>query len=160
MTTREGTMHPTTPELVSARQGELLQSARNHQAARTTRRRRRTDRQAPVPRYPPTESAPAATEPMDQRCTIDLLGHPAESSFATAWRVNERLARFEVAAIESDLVPFLAAAAAELAFGAGIAWRLSTDDPAVALLRLIAKVAITSPDIGGPHTTRLFEQLD
>lgn len=100
-----------------------------------------------------------ATEPIDPHWTTDRFGGRAETPFATARQVNERLARLEVADIESHLVPFLAAATAELALGAGIAWRLSSDDPAVALLRMIAKVAIRSPDVGGPHTTRLFEQL-
>ena len=101
----------------------------------------------------------AATEPIDQYWTTGRAGRPAETSFATATQVNQRLARFEVADIEPHLVPFLSAATAELALGAGIAWRLSSDDPAVALLRMIAKVAIKSPNVGGPHTTRLFEQL-
>lgn len=73
--------------------------------------------------------------------------------------MNQRLALLEVTDIEPHLVPFLAAATAELAPEAGIAWRLSNDDPAVALVRMIAKIAITSPDVGGPHTTHLLEQL-
>lgn len=103
--------------------------------------------------------SPTTTEPILQHWTPDQPGHASETSFATATQVNERLASFEVADIETHLVPFLAAATAELALEAGIAWRLSTDDPPVALLRMIAKVAITSPNVGGPHTTRLFEQL-
>lgn len=99
-----------------------------------------------------------ATVPIGQHWTGP--GQPVKTSFATAAQVNQRLARFAVADIETHLVPFLAAATAELALGAGIAWRFSSDDPAVALLRMIAKVAINSPSIGGPHTTRLLEELD
>ena len=102
---------------------------------------------------------PTATEPIDRHWTTDRFGRRAETPFATATQVSQRLARVEVADIESHLVPLLAAATAELALGAGIAWRLASDDPPVALLRMIAKVAIRSPDVGGPHTTRLFEQL-
>ena len=99
------------------------------------------------------------TEPIDRHWTTGWSSDPAATSFATATQVNQRLALIEAADIETHLVPFLAAATAELALGAGIAWRLSSDDPAVALLRMIAKVAIRSPNVGGPHTTRLFEQL-
>ena len=100
---------------------------------------------------------PTATEPIDLHWTSP--GHQAGTSYATAVQVNQRLARFEVADIETHLLPFLAAATAELALEAGIAWRLSSDDPAVALLRMIAKIAIKRPNVGGSHTTRLFEQL-
>ena len=65
----------------------------------------------------------------------------------------------EVADIDPALLPFLAAAAAELASVAGIPWRFSTDDPAVALLRLIARATIVRPDASGPHTGRLLAQL-
>lgn len=78
---------------------------------------------------------------------------------ATAADVSARLARLEVADIDPAWLPFLAAAAAELASVAGISWRFSTDDPAVALLRLIAKATIACPDASGPHTGRLLALL-
>lgn len=78
---------------------------------------------------------------------------------STAAAVNARLAQFDIADIDAGLVPYLAAAAAELALVAGIAWPFSADDPAVALLRIIAKVTMRRPDAGGPHTARLHEQL-
>ena len=56
-------------------------------------------------------------------------------------------------------LPLLAAAAAEIASAAGISWRFSSDDSAVALLRLIAKVTITVPGASGPHTGRLLTKL-
>lgn len=100
-----------------------------------------------------------STEPIVRDWTPEQFDHLATPSFATAAQVNERLARLEVSDVGAHLVPFLAAATAEVALGADIAWRLSTDDPAVALVRMIAKVAINSPDVGGPHTARLHEQL-
>ena len=57
------------------------------------------------------------------------------------------------------VLPAMAAAAAELALVAGVPWRFSLDDPPVALLRLIARIAIRAPDAGGPHTARLAAQL-
>jgi hypothetical protein len=77
----------------------------------------------------------------------------------TAADVNRCLARIEIADIGATLVPYLAAAAAELALMADVPWRFSVDDPPVALLRMIAKVAIMQPHTGGPHTARLFDQL-
>jgi hypothetical protein len=78
---------------------------------------------------------------------------------ATAADVTARLARLDVADIDPEWMPFLAAAAAELASVAGIPWRFSDDDPAVALLRLIAKATIRCPDASGPHTARLLTRL-
>jgi hypothetical protein len=78
---------------------------------------------------------------------------------ATAADISARLARLEVADIDPTWVPYLSAAAAELASIAGIPWRFSTDDPAVALLRLIARATIANPDASGPHTRRLLERL-
>lgn len=98
------------------------------------------------------------TEPISEHWTTDGR-NPTGDSQATAAAVNERLARIEVADIGAQLVPYLAAAAAELAFLAGISWRFSADDPAVALLRLIARVTMQQPQAGGPHTARLLDQL-
>lgn len=85
--------------------------------------------------------------------------HEESELRASARDVSAMLARFEVADIDPAWVPLLAASAAELASVAGIPWRFSTDDPAVALLRLIAKVTITTPHAAGPHTARLLTQL-
>ncbi|MEO1057021.1 MAG: hypothetical protein AAFY28_08925 [Actinomycetota bacterium] len=78
----------------------------------------------------------------------------------TAREVNARLATREVDELDGSILPFLAASGAELASLTGIAWRFSPDDPAVALLRLISRVAITNPGAAGPHTTRLARRLD
>ena len=69
------------------------------------------------------------------------------------------LGQLRIGEIGDHLVPFLAAAAAELALGVDIRWRFSPDDPTVALLRFIAKVSLKNPDAGGPHTDRLHGQL-
>ncbi len=61
--------------------------------------------------------------------------------------------------IDAALTPYLAAAAAEMALGAAIPWPFSADDAPVALLRLIAKAALASPEAGGPHTDRLLSEL-
>jgi len=92
------------------------------------------------------------TDPIAEHWTI-------EAPTATAIDVNRRLALLEVADIEAHLVPYLAAAAAELASIAAVPWRFAGDDAPVALLRMIAKVTIRHPDVGGPHTARLLEQL-
>jgi hypothetical protein len=97
-------------------------------------------------------------EPIPQHWTTP---EPAAVSgvVATAAGVNRRLGQLEVDDIDPALVPYLAAAAAELALVAGIPWRFGVDDPPVALLRMIAKVGIRCPDAGGAHTTRLFDRL-
>jgi hypothetical protein len=87
--------------------------------------------------------------------TIDA----AAGTTATAADVTARLARLDVAEIEPSWLPLLAAAAAELASVAGISWRFSTDDPAVALLRLIAKITLICPGASGTHTARLLAEL-
>ncbi|MEX2293342.1 MAG: hypothetical protein WD691_06095 [Acidimicrobiales bacterium] len=99
------------------------------------------------------------TAPISSYWTSDSPDLTAGATFASAAQVTRRLALLKVTDIEAHLLPFLAAAAAEMTFEADIPWRLSTDDPAVALLRLIAKVAIMSPHVGGPHTARLLDQL-
>ena len=58
------------------------------------------------------------------------------------------------------LAPAMAAAAAELALLGDVPWRFSADDPPVALLRMISRVALLAPDVGGPHCARLAEALD
>lgn len=89
--------------------------------------------------------------------TREAVAH--SESGATASAVNERLAQVEVAQIDDRLVPYLAAAAAELALLADIPWRFSADDPPVALLRMIARANLHQPTAGGPHTARLLQQL-
>jgi hypothetical protein len=97
-------------------------------------------------------------EPIPQHWT-PLEPAAARGAVATAAAVNRRLGQLEVDDIEPALVPYLAAAAAELALVAGIPWRFGVDDPPVALLRMIAKVGSRRPDAGGAHTTRLFDRL-
>jgi len=80
-------------------------------------------------------------------------------AWATAAQVNSQLAQLRVCDIDQTLIPDLAAAATELALGARIPCRFGTDDAPVCLVRLIAKVAITQPDCGGPHTARLLNKL-
>ncbi|MGB3734768.1 MAG: hypothetical protein WA964_07420 [Ilumatobacter sp.] len=104
-----------------------------------------------------------ATDPIAGHWTTEGLGltdRPvATRPLATAADVNARLARTEVADLDERLVPYLAAAAAELALITAVPWRFSADDPPVALLRMIAKVTMRHPDVGGPHTARLLDQL-
>ena len=64
-----------------------------------------------------------------------------------------------MADIDPALVPFLASAGAEIGSVAGIPWTFSPDDPAVALVRLIAQVTLMCPDASGPHTARLLARL-
>lgn len=96
------------------------------------------------------------TEPI--RSDWTTIGTQAGAT-ATAADISARLGRLDVDDLDPAWVPFLAAAAAELASVAGIPWRFSTDDPPVALLRLIAKATITCPNASGPHTGRLLAQL-
>ncbi len=100
---------------------------------------------------------PTTTEPISLDWTTGTRSETG--SLPTADDVNRRLAAIEVTEIDDRLVPYLAAAAAELALLTDIPWRFSVDDPPVALLRLIARATISRPDVGGPHTARLFEQL-
>lgn len=83
----------------------------------------------------------------------------ADGGRATASRLNDHLSQLDVADIDDGLVPFLAAAAAELALLADVAWRFSADDPPVALLRMIAKATMSCPHDGGPHVARLIDML-
>ncbi len=100
------------------------------------------------------------TDPIHSDWSETLLtGKPDGEVAATASAVSGRLARLEVADIGPALVPHLAAAAAELALVSGIPWRFSSDDPPVALLRLVAKATIACPDASGPHTARLLALL-
>lgn len=101
------------------------------------------------------------TEPITNDWTTEeSIGSQDGPSHATAAQVNQRLGGLLVVEIEDQLVPFMAAAAAEMALGAGIPWQFSADDPPVALLRLIAKAGIKDPQAGGPHTDRLLARLE
>jgi hypothetical protein len=105
---------------------------------------------------------PLQTEPMRADWTTAPLVDEASAPGATtvtALDVNGLLARLEVSDLDVTFVAPLAIAAAELAELAGIAWRPSTDDPAVAMVRLIAKIAVRDPGVGGPHTAHLAERL-
>lgn len=99
-----------------------------------------------------------ATEPITPNWTSEPL-QSTESGSPKATDLNQRLARLEVADIEPDIVPFLAAAAAELALLADIPWRFSADDPPVALLRMIARATMARPQASGPHVARLVDRL-
>lgn len=76
-----------------------------------------------------------------------------------AARACELLAHVHPGAIDAQLLPLLAAAATEAALDAGIEWRLSGDDPPVALLRLLARAALTNPDAGGQSVRTLIGAL-
>lgn len=95
-----------------------------------------------------------------QKDPIDLERTSCEGSEATAANVINQLATFHVADLPDQVTPFLAAAGAEIALVAGIQWRFSADDVIVVLLRLISRGALAKPDATGPHTQRLFEQLE
>jgi hypothetical protein len=73
--------------------------------------------------------------------------------------VTALLARIEVGDLDHTLAAPLAIAAAELAALVGTAWRPCTDDPPVATVRLIARIAARAPEVGGPHTAHLHERL-
>ena len=114
-----------------------------------------------APMFPDTRPMPSPiTTPIARDWTTHTASTAAGPIEATARDLAARLAERRVADIGADLLPDLAAAAAELGSVSGISWRFSTDDPAVALLRVIAKVAIVAPDAAGPHTTRLVTLLD
>ena len=97
---------------------------------------------------------PTYTEPILQDWIID---QPVQSP--TAADLARRLARIEVTDLDPPIVPYLAAAAAELAAVAGTPWKPTADALPVALLRMIARVGIVAPDAGGPHTARLCALL-
>lgn len=100
------------------------------------------------------------TEPISENWISDEANASAGAqSVATGADICQRLGQLDVADITAALVPYMAAAAAELALTSGIAWRFSTDDAPVALLRVIAKATIKNPQAGGPHTARLLAQL-
>ena len=101
---------------------------------------------------------PLGTEPIGDHWII-VQPHGVDGRVATAADVTRRLALLDLNEIDAALVPLLAAAAAEVALVTGIAWRRSPDDPPVALLRLIAKVAVGNPTASGPHTARLLDRL-
>ncbi len=83
-----------------------------------------------------------------------------EPETALATQVVARLGAFEVSELPEDLTPYLAAASAELAIAAGSAVRFSPDGVTVAFLRMISRATLAKPDATGPHTQRLFEQLE
>lgn len=96
------------------------------------------------------------TRPIDENWTTIA----ASEEFLVAKDVNVRLAEFSVSNLSDELVPYLAAAAAELDQITAVAAHSPGGEGPVALLRRIARAAITQPHAGGPHTNRLGEQLD
>lgn len=103
---------------------------------------------------------PTATEPIPHNWTSEEIHASAKSQpVATGADVCSHLGQLDVADITASLVPYMAAAAAELALTSGVPWRFSVDDAPVALLRVIAKATIKNPQAGGPHTARLLAQL-
>lgn len=68
----------------------------------------------------------------------------------------EELAQHSVSQFPSAWLPFLAAAAAEVSSAAGLPWKVGSDDPVVALLRIVARVSIVAPAVGGDHCERLL----
>lgn len=95
-----------------------------------------------------------------QKDPIHLERTSCEALPATATTVITQLAAFDVVDLPEEITPFLAAAGAEIALVAGIQWRFSADDVIVVLLRLISRGTLAKPDATGPHTQRLFEQLE
>lgn len=82
-----------------------------------------------------------------------------ETPLATAADVVGRLGLLDIADLGSEMIGPLAAAAEEIAHAAGIPWHRASDDPPVALLRLITMAAIRNPSASGPHTALLLERL-
>ena len=89
----------------------------------------------------------------DPIATAPALSAPP---FASVKSICEELAQYRVSDLPTAWVPFLAAAAAEVSRAAGLSWRIGSDDPAVALLRIVARVSIVAPDAGGVHCERLL----
>lgn len=98
------------------------------------------------------------TEPIPNHW-IEVQPPAVEGRSATAADVTRHLALIGVNDIDLTLLPLLAAAAAELAPMAGITWPSGGDDPPIALVRLITKVAVRNPNAGGRHTARLLDRL-
>lgn len=94
--------------------------------------------------------------PISQNWTTGTVS----GEFYDAKDVNKRLGEFAVSELTPELVPFIAAAAAELVHIAAIAGHMPGGEGVVALLRKIAKVAIAHPEVGGIHTHRLGELLE
>ena len=74
--------------------------------------------------------------------------------------VNRRLSELAVSDLTQELIPYVAAAAAELAQFAAVTGHGPGGDGDVGFLRKIAKVAIAHPNAGGIHTHRLGELLE
>ena len=91
-------------------------------------------------------------DPISQEWTIRTDGS------VSARELCRRLGAIEPVDL-AEHTPAMAAAAAELALLVGIPWRFSADDPPIALLRMIARAAITAPAATGPHCDRLAAQL-
>lgn len=81
---------------------------------------------------------------------------PGAPASVTVKSICEELAQYGVSDLPTAWLPFLAAAAAEVCSAAGLPWRIGSDDPAVALLRIVARVSIVAPEVGGGHCERLL----
>jgi len=105
---------------------------------------------------------PTLTEPILEHWTLDETADGAVNRAVdgvTAADLARRLATIEVANLDPPIVPYLAAAAAELAIASGTPWRSTPDALPIALLRMIAKIGIVDPTASGPHTARLHALL-
>lgn len=102
-----------------------------------------------------------ATVPIELNWTIPPSEGPQTQPEPeiTVSRVNKLLGRYKIDDLPSELNPYLAAAAAELALDANLPWRLRPDDEVVVLLRLIARVALDNPQATGVQLRALYQRL-
>lgn len=98
------------------------------------------------------------TDPIQDDWII-VESEDARKRAATAAEMARHLGMLDMDDLDATLLPLVAAAATEVASLTGIPWRHDSDDPPVALLRLIAKVAVQNPTAGGPHTAHLLDRL-
>lgn len=104
---------------------------------------------------------PTLTAPINPDWTSPpIVRHAGRTAAAASVSdVVDRLASIDVDDIDPALAVDLSAATAELALPAGLSWTFRADDPPIALLRMLARIAMRCPDAGGPHTARLLDRL-